>query len=252
MNRTSFFVTGAVLFLAVLLTGCVSFNPVTGERELILISSAEEIRMGRKFSSQVPKRQKMLRDERVVGRVKRIGAKIAEQRWRKEIQYEFDVIDDDKVVNAFAYPGGFIFVTTGLLNKLKRDDDVAAVLAHEVGHVEARHSVKSLQAAMITHGLTSAILGGEGKEVERKLASISTALVNLRFSRRHELQADSIGIKYAFRAGFDPWGMINVLEVLAQQEKSGPTMPAFLRTHPLSRERLKAATKRAADRAPRK
>lgn len=225
--------------------GCIPVNRATGRRELILISTAEEVRMGLSFAKQINKEYNFSKDRRLTEKVRNMGRKIAANSWRPGVKYTFRVIQDDKVVNAFALPGGPVYITTGLIGKLRNDNEIAAVLAHEVAHIEARHSMKHIQMAMLAQGITAAVFHEDDQKTERTVAGLLSGLLALRFSRHHEIEADSIGIEYANRVGFSPWGMVGVMEVLAEQEKKTGSIPVFLRTHPLSKERMKEARRNA-------
>jgi predicted Zn-dependent protease len=155
------------------------------------------------------------------------------------------VVNDAKVINAFALPAGYIYITTGLLNKIETDHELAAVLAHEVGHVEARHHAKHIQKVMVAQGLTAVIFGGEDQKSKRQVAMLCASLLALRFSRHQELEADRIGIDYAHGAGYKASGMVSLLEMLQTLNK-GNNIPMFLRTHPLTKKRIREARKYAA------
>lgn len=231
------------------ISGCASmesYNPATGRREFIVIPTDQEVTMGEDIHRKLLTEFKLSRDQDKVARVKRIGARISQVSDRQDYQYHFFLVEKDEM-NAFTTPGGNVYFFTGLLDKLHSDDQVAAVLAHEVGHCAARHTVKKFQAA-VSYSLIGSILFDTIKMEDqvKRIAALGTDVVmNLVFSaysRQDELQADRLGIKYMDLAGYDVQGMIETFEVLKRESK-GPQPPLLLRTHPYIDDRIEAAKK---------
>ena len=181
-----------------------------------------------------------------MARVKRIGARVSQVSDRQDYEYHFFLVEKDEM-NAFTTPGGNIYFFTGLLDKLSSDDQVAAVLAHEVGHCAARHTVKKFQAAVSYSVIGSVLFNTMKMENQvKQIAALGTDivmdLVFSAYSRQDELQADRLGIKYMDLAGYNLNGMIETFEVLKRESK-GPQPPLLLRTHPYIDERIEAAKK---------
>ncbi len=226
-----------------LLPGCATiYNPATQRQETVLSSSAEtalgnlaRLQMGLGSLSVGPVKPEELR------RVQIIGERIARVSDRQDISYQFGVIHQ-KTPNAFTLPGGTIYVHTGILDRAN-DDELAAVIAHEVGHVAARHVAKHLQADLgFSVAMQIAEAAGAGPESARLVDSVYS-LLSRGFSRQDELEADTLGIRYADRAGYDPQGMVSFFEKMLAEEKENPLDRAFVwrSTHPLTSERIARA-----------
>jgi predicted Zn-dependent protease len=223
----------ASLLALMTLAGC-AINPVSGNRELALITEGQEIEMGRQGSAQVIGSIGLVPDPGLQAWVNRIGQEMASGSERPELAWEFHVLDDASV-NAFAMPGGFIFVTRGLLNHMTNEAQLASVLGHEIGHVTARHSVQQMsrqQLASLGLGLGS-ILSPTIAEYGQ-VASLGLGLLFLKYGRDHEHQADQLGFRYALAGGYDTREMITVFEMLrkdAQLAGQG-RLPEWQSTHP--------------------
>lgn len=238
---------GAVLLF--FLFGCASlgtYNPATGRREFILIPTDQEVSMGNDIHRQLLTQYKLCINPGEVDRVRRIGARLAQVSDRQDFEYQFFVIEKDEL-NAFTVPGGRIYFFTGLLRKSPDDDAVAGVLAHEIGHCSARHTVKKFQAAVGYQLIGDIVLSqmSPGEQAQRIASLSSGTIMNLIFSaygRRDEYEADRLGIKYLNLAGYHLDGMIETLELL-QKEIKGDNIPLILRTHPYAADRVVAAKK---------
>jgi len=232
--------------LAVLtFSGCASlgtYNPATGRNEFIFISTPEEVRLGDDVHAKLGEKHTFSTDTDKTARLKRIGRRVAEVSDRKDYQYRFFLIEKDEM-NAFTTPGGNIYMFSGLMDKLSTDDEVASVLAHEVGHCAARHTVKKFQAALGYNLIGNIVLGQIGSEGAQQVASMSSNMVmNLAFSaysRKDEYEADRLGVKYMGLAGYDQQAIITTLEVL-ERESKGSAGPVILRSHPHLPDRIKA------------
>lgn len=198
------------------LSGCAT-NPVTGGSDFVLMSEDQEIALGRKFNAEVLKEMPAYEDPELERLVQRVGARLAANSHRADLIYRFTVVDS-KSVNAFALPGGYIYITRGLLAYLNSEAELAAVLGHEIGHVTARHSVRQHSTATVT-GLLGAVLasatGVQGADTLTDL--VGTAIVR-GYGREHELEADRLGAEYLARSDYDPDAMLQVVGVLKDQE----------------------------------
>jgi len=237
-----------LLLLCVLtLSGCASlgtYNPATGRKEFIFISTPEEISLGNDIHQQLSKQFEFIDQGKDSERINRIGQRLSRVSDRQDYTYQYFLIEKDEL-NAFTTPGGRIYVFSGLINKLTSDDQIASVLAHEIGHCAARHTIKKFQAAMGYNLIGSIILGqvGEGaKEIASKSSNMIMNIVFSAYGRRDEFEADRLGVKYLYQAGYDPDAVIATLQTL-QRESKGVGAPVVLRSHPHIPDRIEAAEK---------
>ncbi|MEA3489836.1 MAG: M48 family metalloprotease [Candidatus Omnitrophota bacterium] len=241
IHRTHFITLFFLALFTPFAAGIMSFNPAIEEEELVVISSAREKDMGRKIHKQVLKQFNIPVDPLQQKRVEEIGRRLALGTDRRDIVYRFTVInhEKDEMYNAFAAPGGYIYIFDDLVEVMETDDNVAAVLAHEMGHVEARHSVKGMQANI---GLTALMfVGAQMKSDRGTRASAGKAIGQLMaaYSRHDERQADELSVKYLRKAGFDPGGAVRSMEVLKRLRKKGPRWRySVYKSHPYLSERI--------------
>ncbi len=245
----------ALSFVA-LPSGCFETDP-EGTKRIVLISTDDEIAMGRGVAQSVEEQYTLVRDPALTRRVETMGERLAAVSERKDVEYTFRVIDDDDLVNAFAAPGGWIYVTTGLLATVTSEDELACVIGHEIAHVAAKHSVMQFQGRAVAAGalavVTEALVGGVETAADERRAryvlagiAVGADLTFLKYSRSQESQSDRLGMRYALLAGYDPAGMVAFLEKLAKADPQGPGFAAILRTHPVSEVRLADARRHLA------
>jgi predicted Zn-dependent protease len=199
-----------------LLGGCAS-NPATGKTDLVTMSEQQEIELGRKMHPQILQKYGRYDDEQLQQYVNSVGQRIAAQSHRPNLQYTFTVLDGDEV-NAFALPGGYVYITRGIMAYLNSEAELAAVLGHEVGHVTARHSVRQ-QTGATAAGVGATLIGiltGSG-DLMNVAGMAGNALVS-GYGRDMELEADELGAEYLNRIGFEPEAMIDVVRLLKNQE----------------------------------
>ena len=222
------------------LSGCsTEYNIVTGKEEIFYYSTDREVQMGEAISKQVEKEYKLVDDPLIQKRVEDIGKKIAGVSDRKEIDYHFKVLDDEEV-NAVSLPGGFVYVNKGLIDKIDNDDELAGVLAHEVGHIVARHSIKKLQALQGYSILRILVAQAPAAGAVGNAADAAFLELLLGYAREDELLADQLGTRYAKLAGYDPHGMIKFLEKLQEINRRKPLMPrSYFKTHPYVPDRIR-------------
>lgn len=228
----------ALLFL--LISGCATtHNPVTAKSEFIFIGTPTEVDLGKSISKQVASQKQIIGEGRQKDRVEKIGRDVARYSDRKDLEYHFFLIKD-KELNAFAVPGGFIYINSGLA-EVASDDELACVIGHEIVHVAARHSVKQLQASLGYQLLISAALGGENRETAREISNIVFSLSQLGYSRQDETLADEVGIKYAYLANYDPNGMVSFFKRLKEESQlRGQPLPTeIFSSHPDLDNRIK-------------
>lgn len=215
-------------------------NPVTGKSELALVSEGQEIQMGQQAAQQVGQSIGYVDDQALQKYVSDIGLKMAAQSERPNLPWEFRVVND-AAVNAFALPGGFIFVTRGLLSALTNEAELASVLGHEIGHVTARHSVQQISKAQLAQlGLgVGSILSSDIAQFAG-LASQGLGLLFLKYGRDAENQSDDLGFKYALNQNYDVREMDDVFQTLGRQgEMAGAgKLPEWLSTHPAPENRV--------------
>jgi predicted Zn-dependent protease len=211
-------------------------NPATGERQLTLMSEGQEIQMGRNADPDIVASMGLYPDEGLQTYVQELGEGLAARSERPDLPWTFRVLDDP-VINAFALPGGYIYVTRGILAYLDSEAELAGVLGHEIGHVTARHSVNQISRAQVAQlGLgVGMILAPELQRFEG-LASASLGLLFLKFGRDDERQADELGVRYMGRLGYDPAQLSGVMGMLGRVTAGGGgeggRTPEWLSTHP--------------------
>jgi predicted Zn-dependent protease len=237
-----------VFFAAVTLAGC-PVNPATGERQLILISEAQEIEMGRQGAQQVEASIGLYDNPELQEYVSQIGLDLAAKSEKPNLPWTFKIVDD-VVVNAFALPGGFIFVTRGILADFNSEAELAGVLGHEIGHVTARHSAEQIsraQAAQLGVGVGYIFLPEIASYGD--IINVSFGLLFLKFGRDDERQADDLGFRYMRRTGYDPNEMVKVFEMLDRVSAAagGSGLPVWLSTHPDPGERRQRMEQRLAE-----
>ena len=216
-------------------------NPATGKHQLSLVSEKQEIEMGKEGAQAVASTIGLYEDAELQSYVQSLGERLVAVSERRDSPWTFRVADDP-AVNAFALPGGFIFVTRGILAHLDNEAQLMAVMGHEVGHVTAQHSVEQVsreQLASVGLGVGSAL----SPEVRRfaGVGAMGLQLLFLKFGRDAERQADKLGLRYALAADYDPREMPKVFETLGRvsdQQEGGERLPAWLATHPDPEERV--------------
>ncbi len=196
--------------------GCAT-NPVSGKKDFVLMSEAQEIALGKENHQQIIKQYEVYKDPSLQAMVDRVGQKLAAQSHRKHLPFTFTVLDTPEI-NAFALPGGYIYITRGIMAYLNSEEELAGVLGHEIGHVTARHGVKqnSAQVAQGVVGIAAAILTGN-KQVAQAVSTGAAAWAK-GYGRNHELAADRLGAEYLARIQYDPESMLKVIGVLKNQE----------------------------------
>ncbi len=216
-------------------------NPLTStEHDPVLIGEQREIEIGKSTDQQIRQKYRVSADANLSQRINGIGQRLAANSARK-IRYNFTVLDDE-MVNAFAAPGGFIYITTGLLKRLKNDNEAAAILGHEIGHVVEKHSLKAIQRQMLAQfglAIIGSLLGDGGlsQGLLLKASEMSASLLLLKNSRVNELQSDVQGVRIMRISGYDPRAMIDVQKMLLAQSGRNSSF-AILSTHPPSQERI--------------
>ena len=251
-----------------LLTACGSqvINPVTGQAERSVMSEAQEIEEGRKAHAEVLKEYPALKNPKLQAYVNGIGQALAKQSQRANLQWTFTVLDSPEI-NAFALPGGYVYVTRGIMAYMESEADLAGVVGHEIGHVTARHGAQRatrqqtaglgvLAASIFGLVLESQGVGGAGDLIGGVAQNAAQGYV-AKYGREQELQADGLGAEYLSRVQFDPRNMVDVINVLKNQERfaadlaktegrAAPAQNSWLASHPSNDQRLERITKLSA------
>lgn len=234
-----------VIALVIALFGIVSYyststeNPVTGEKQRVSLTPEQEIALGRQLAPQMAAQFGGVSGSTARERVRELGERIVTRSSAAATpyKYSFHLLAERKTVNAFALPGGQIFITEALLGLLKTEDELAAVLAHEIGHVLARHSAEHLAKAQLTQTLIGAVAVGSGSYDTAQLAQLAGSLINMKHGRDDEIEADKLGLRLMREAGYDARAMIRVMQVLAQASGAN-RQPEFASTHPSPANRI--------------
>jgi predicted Zn-dependent protease len=225
----------AILLLLLVLVAACATNPVTGEREFTLMSESQEVAMGRESDGQVRAEMGVYNDPELAKYVSDIGLRLAKLSERPNLPWQFTVVDQP-AINAFALPGGFIYITRGILPFLQDEAELAGVLGHEIGHVTARHSVR--QYTRTVGGVAALNALGVFVPAARPFSQISEqalGLLLLKYGRNDELQADQLGARYEATGGWDPAGvsgMLSTLGLVDEADGSRKGIPNWLSTHP--------------------
>jgi predicted Zn-dependent protease len=226
--------------------GSTQVNPVTGEKQHVNIDPKQEIALGLQAAPQMAQQFGGLFENEAAQRlVDRVGMRIVQNSAANDSPYRFDfhVLDDTQTINAFALPGGPIFITRALASRLKTEGELAGVLGHEIGHVVARHSAEHLAKQQLTQGLTGAAVLATydpSDPASRGSAAVIAAvgqLVNMKFGRDDELESDRLGVQFLAQAGYDPRSLLRVMQVLKEAGGRG-RQPEFFSTHPNPDRRL--------------
>jgi predicted Zn-dependent protease len=238
-------VWGSWLVVGALTVACAT-NPVTGRSELSLVSESQEISMGQQAKQEVAASIGLYDDAQAQTYVSNLGKKMAAASERPTLPWSFQVVDDP-AVNAFALPGGPIFVTRGIMTTLNSEAELAAVVGHEIGHVTAKHSVQQISRAQVAQiGLGVGSILSENVANVAGIASSGLGLLFLKYGRDAENQADQLGFKYSFNANYDVREMLDVFRTLERVGASsgGGKLPEWLSSHPNPGNRLAATQQR--------
>ncbi|MBT8765677.1 M48 family metalloprotease [Metapseudomonas boanensis] len=204
------------LLIPSLLVGC-AVNPATGRTNFVMMSEQQELDLGHRYSQEIARQYPRYADEKLQTYVQQVGQRVARHSHRSNLDYRFTVVDSPDI-NAFAVPGGYIYIHRGLLAYLNSEAELAAVLGHEVGHVTARHSVQQQSQSTAWNIFGQAVAIGTGVGAAGDLTNVlGTAFVR-GYGRDMELEADGLGAQYLERSGYDPQAMIEVVKVLKNQE----------------------------------
>ena len=240
------------LLVQPLLSGC-AVDPVTGRQEFVIMSRDEEIALDRKQSPyQFSSDYGPVQDRRLNSYINRVGLEVAAHSHRPDMPFSFRAVNA-AYINAYAFPGGSIAATRGILVELNNEAELAALLGHEIGHVCARHtaeqSTKGLLANLLVAGAaiaTSAAGYSDAAGLVQDLGGLGAGALLARYSRDNEREADALGMEYMVRTGYTPRGMVELMEILLRSGRhKASAIELMFATHPMSEERLRTAEERA-------
>jgi predicted Zn-dependent protease len=236
-----------VLVAGLAVSGC-ALNPATGDQQLMLVSEAQEIQMGQQADTAVVLSIGLYPDPVWQRYIQQFGARLAATSERPNLPWTFRVVDDP-AVNAFAIPGGFVYVTRGLLAHMTSEAELASVVGHEIGHVTARHTVAEMsKQQLIGLGLAAGSMASAQVAKYAGTANQALGILYLKFSRDDESQADQLGLRYMRRANYDPRQMPEVFRMLERLSaaEGGARLPTWLETHPSPANRVAAINQQIA------
>lgn len=254
MNRRRSFNSGrlivGLLFAAFALFSYFSsrkFNPITEQDQYVGITPEQEIALGLQAAPEMAAQFGGLHpDAGAQEYLDSVCRRLINNSdaGRADWPYECSLLTDDETINAFALPGGQLFITVGLYNRLQSEGQLAGVLAHEIGHAVARHSAQQIARQQLTQGLTGAVIiasydpENPNSAATGQMALVVGQLLTMRYSREHELESDRLGVRFMSQAGYDPRMLIDVMRILA--EAGGASPPEFFSTHPNPENRIQA------------
>ncbi len=250
MIKRYFYIFTLFLLLPIL-AGC-STNPATGQQQFTaLMSPQQENQVGAQEHAKVLAQYGLYEDKKLQGYVENVGQSVVRNTERPEVRYKFFVLDSP-IVNAFALPGGYIYVTRGLLTLANNEAEMASVLGHEAGHITGRHSAERYSRGVVT-GLGAAILSAAiGNDIASQALGVGTNLYLSSYSRGQENEADSLGIRYLTRSGYDPNGMAGFLSNMRAEKDLQARIAgkrqndiSYFSTHPPTTERVNKTTAEA-------
>jgi predicted Zn-dependent protease len=249
------FLVGAALFTYF---GSSVYNPITDETQHINISAEQEVALGLQAAPEMAQQYGGLStDSRSVALVDQVCQQLVQNSDVRNSEYPFEchLLADTQTINAFALPGGQVFITTALMQRLQTQGQLAGVLGHEIGHVVARHGAEHIAKTQLTQDLTGAVVVASydpenpNSQYAAAVAIAVGQLINLRYGRSDELESDELGVRFMAQAGYDPNAMINVMEILAESS-SGGRPPEFFSTHPNPENRIERIRQAIAEQFP--
>jgi len=217
------------------------YNPVTGEDQYISLTPRQEIALGLQAAPQmIQQHGGLYPEQKYQDLVDNIGLSLVRHSKAAETvyQYDFHLLNDRQTINAFALPGGQVFITAALFSKLKTEAQLAGVLGHEIGHVVARHSAQQMAKSNLTEGILNGVMvASDPSGSAAQAATYIGQLVNMKYGRDDELESDKLGIRFMVKSGYDPNAMIGVMQILAEAS-GGRGQAEFFSTHPNPENRI--------------
>jgi len=222
-------------------TGC-AVNPITGKQEFMLASEQQDIEIGRQYAPEVERQMGgRIGNNSLQNYIDSVGQKIARISHKPRWDYHFVALEDNSV-NALALPGGYIFVTRGMLEKLTSEAQLAGILAHEIVHVVARDTSAAISREIGISIILSAVTSEKTPQSALLVANLTRQILGLRYSRKDEQEADLGGLDYVVRAGYNPYAMVETMQMLQNQQQIRPI--EFFSTHPSPKNRAEYLTQK--------
>lgn len=240
-NRKVRLFIGLAIAIFAIIKYCASAetNPYTGKEQHIAISEEQEIAIGLQSSPQMKRQYGGLypnNDYQIF--LDQVGQKLVNNSIAKETnyQYDFHLLADDRTINAFALPGGQIFITYALFSQLENEDQLAGVIGHEIGHVIGRHSADRMSKQGLTEGLLNGVAVALDPNTAQGAAAIAN-IINMKYGREDELESDDLGVQFMIQSGYNPEEMIAVMKIL-KKASGNNSVPEFQSTHPDPENRI--------------
>jgi predicted Zn-dependent protease len=216
-------------------------NEWTGRKQHITLEPSEEIALGIQSAPQMAQQHGgLLPDQKLQDLVDQVGQKLVNSSIARQTPYRYDfhLLRDPETINAFALPGGQVFITYGLLKRLQNEDQLAGVLGHEIGHVVGRHSAERIAKQSLTEGIVNGVLiGSDGGAGAAQTAAMIGNMINMKYGREDELESDDLGVHFMIDAGYQPEQMLGVMKIL-KDAAGGRRVPEFQSTHPDPENRM--------------
>jgi predicted Zn-dependent protease len=245
-SRKSAFTVVAVLMLLLIPLSC-AINPVTGKKEFMLVTEKDEIALGKQADEEISQTYGIYDNSGLANYVNRVGQSISKTTQRPNNEYHFQVLDTP-VINAFAGPGGYVYVTRGIMTYFNDEAEMAGVIGHELGHVNARHIAQQMSRMQLTQlGLGIGMIVSEKFRQYAGLAQFGASMLFLKFSRDNERQADDLGVEYASTSGYDTYRMASFFQTLERVNPGSGGLPDWFSTHPNPENRVAAVNSKTAE-----
>lgn len=231
---------GIVIFGVIKFCSSAEENPYTGETQYVDLSAEEEMALGREsLPMMLEEYGGLYAGEEDQQKLKRIGSDLVQNSIAKASPYDFDfyLLADPNTVNAFALPGGPVFITYALYSRLENEEQLAGILGHEIGHVIGRHSSERLAKQGFTNSVITGVAVGSGSQQATEAAAVVGNLVNMKYGREDELESDYLGVKIMTDSGYDPESLIEVMKIL-KEAGGANNVPEFQSTHPDPNNRI--------------
>lgn len=231
---------GIIIFGVIKFCSSAEDNPYTGETQYVDLTAEEEIALGEQSTPAMLQEYGGLSNSSAdLQRIRTIGNRLVENSIASSspYKYEFYLLADPNTVNAFALPGGPVFITEALYSRLSNDDQIAGILGHEIGHVIGRHSAERLAKQGFTNSIITGVAVGSGSHEATQAAAVVGNLVNMKYGRSDELESDHLGVKIMINSGYNPEALIEVMQIL-KEASGGNRVPEFQSTHPDPENRI--------------
>lgn len=236
----SFYLLMFTLFLA----GCATTGVNQGD--LNLVSLEEEWQLGQQLEQDISRQMTLVNDRTALAYINEIGQRIVNQTELRNVPWEFHIVRDD-AINAFNIPGGHVYINTGLIAAADNVSELAGVMAHEIVHGVSRHGTERLTKSYGLSALAGVVLGDNPAVYQQLLAQVAAGGAVAKFSRNDEREADRLGVRYMYEAGYNPEGMASMFEKLFSQRKRQPSsVEQFFSTHPVTSSRIRDVRRQAA------